>query len=152
MGVTSTYGPANATRMGLWRELTRVASASQGSPMLIGGDFTMTSEVKDRPNNMGGRDLDSEDFELFISKSALIDFCFLFFFWRGGGGGGGAAGAITIDLISDPFIPPPSFQDNIGNPEAPRRFDEVVSMERIRSGTEPQFSHGFLGGVHKPIK
>ena len=58
--VVSAYGPVNPTnRKHLWRELAGVVSTFQGSPMLIGGDFNMTLEAKDRPNDMGGRDPDS---------------------------------------------------------------------------------------------
>ena len=32
----------------------------QRSPLLIGGYFNVTLEGKDKPNDMGGRDLDSE--------------------------------------------------------------------------------------------
>ena len=41
--------------------------------MLIGGDFNVTLEAKDRPNDMGGRDPDSEEFWAFIVAAALIE-------------------------------------------------------------------------------
>ena len=42
------------------------------SRMLIEGDFNMTLEAKDRPNNMGGWDPDLEEFCVFITKATLI--------------------------------------------------------------------------------
>ena len=41
------------------------------SPMLMGGDFNVTLEAKDRPNIAGGQDLDSEDFRPFITEEML---------------------------------------------------------------------------------
>ena len=40
--------------------------------MLIGGDFKVTLEAKDRPNDMGGRDPDLEEFWAFIAEAAFI--------------------------------------------------------------------------------
>ena len=49
------YGPTNAKRrVDLWGELMEMAIAFQGSPMLMGGDFNVTLEVKNRPNNVEG--------------------------------------------------------------------------------------------------
>ena len=45
--------------------------AFQGFPMLMGHDFNVTLEAKDRPNNVRGQDLDSKGFWTFISKAEL---------------------------------------------------------------------------------
>ena len=50
-----------------------VTKTFQGSPMLMGGDFNVTLEAKDRPNNARGQDPDSEDFRSFITKTTLQD-------------------------------------------------------------------------------
>ena len=54
--------PHNCDEESIWRELAGVASIFQRLPLLICGDFNLTLEVKDMPNDMGGSDLDWEDF------------------------------------------------------------------------------------------
>ena len=39
--------------------------------MLIGGDFNVTLEARDRPSETGGRDSDPEEFWAFIAEVAL---------------------------------------------------------------------------------
>ena len=64
--------PTNARRRPeLWGELAEMATVFQGSPMLMGGDFNVTLEAKNRPNNAGGQDLDLEGFWTFISEAEL---------------------------------------------------------------------------------
>ena len=41
--------------------------------MLLGRDFNVTLEARDRPNNMGGWDSDSEEFWAFIVEMTLIE-------------------------------------------------------------------------------
>ena len=52
------------------RELAGVMATFQGSPLLIGGNFNVRLEAKNMPNDMGGRDLDFEDFWTFIVEVA----------------------------------------------------------------------------------
>ena len=59
--VISVYGPTNVRRRTeLWGFLEKMAAAFQGSPMLMGGDFNVTLEAENRPNNTGEQDPDSE--------------------------------------------------------------------------------------------
>ena len=59
--VISVYGPTNVRRRAeLWGELEEMVVAFQGSPILMGGDFNVTLEVEDRPNNAGGQDRELE--------------------------------------------------------------------------------------------
>ena len=46
-----------------------MTAASQGTPMLVEGDFNVTFQVKDRPNNARGQDPNSKDFWTFILKA-----------------------------------------------------------------------------------
>ena len=79
------YGLVNVKRRTeLWEELGVVAATFQGSPMLMGGDFNVTLEAKDRVNNAGGQDLDLEDFRSFITEAmlqeiGLVNFVYM---WR----------------------------------------------------------------------
>ena len=50
-----------------------MVSAFHGLPLLFRGDFNVTLEVGDRPNEAGGRDSGLEEFWIFISESALQD-------------------------------------------------------------------------------
>ena len=58
MVVVSIYGPKYAKRSELWGELAEVTVTFQGSLVLMRGNFNVTVEVMDRPNNAGGQDPD----------------------------------------------------------------------------------------------
>ena len=74
MVAVSAYGSANATkRKDLWRELAEVVSTFHGSPVLIGGNFHVILEARDRPNETGRQDLRSEQFWALIVDAALIE-------------------------------------------------------------------------------
>ena len=70
--VVSVYGPENSTRRNaLQGGIGRCGINLQESPQLICGDFNVTLEAMDRPNDTGGQDPDSEDFWAFILEAAL---------------------------------------------------------------------------------
>ena len=74
MGIGSDYGPANAMRKKeLWRELAGVTSTFQRLLLLIEGDFNVTFETIDIPNDLGGRDPDLNEIWAFISEVTLLE-------------------------------------------------------------------------------
>ena len=61
--VASIYGPASVPLWEeLWVDILEVGEAFRGVPLLFGGDFNITLEATDRPNDFGGRDPISEEF------------------------------------------------------------------------------------------
>ena len=55
--IASAYGPAIPTNWGeLWEDLFLLCRAFLNMPLLIGGDFNVTLDAEDRPNDMGGSD------------------------------------------------------------------------------------------------
>ena len=53
--VASVYGPTNVSnRVELWEDLTQLCEIFLNTALLIGGDFNVTLNVEDRPNDLGG--------------------------------------------------------------------------------------------------
>ena len=72
MVIALVYGSAMAMANDLWRELAGVMATFQGSPILR-GDFNVTLKAKDKPNDMGGRNPNSDNFWVLISEVTLIE-------------------------------------------------------------------------------
>ena len=70
--IASAYGPAIPTNQGeLWEDLLQLCRAFPNMPLLIGGDFNVTLDAEDRPNDMGGSDPGSARFREVLAQLGL---------------------------------------------------------------------------------
>ena len=70
--IASAYGPAIPMNRGeLWEDLLLLCRAFPSMPLLIGGDFNVTLDAEDRPNNMGGVDPSSTRFREVLAQLGL---------------------------------------------------------------------------------
>ena len=70
--IASAYGPAIPTNRGeLWEDLLQLCRAFPNMPLLIGGDFNVTLDAEDRPNDMGGLDSGSARFREVLPQLGL---------------------------------------------------------------------------------
>ena len=70
--IASAYGPAIPTNWGeLWEDLLQLCRAFLNMPLLIGGDFNVTLDAEDRPNDMSGLDSGSARFREVLAQLSL---------------------------------------------------------------------------------
>ena len=70
--IASAYGPAIPTNRGeLWEDLLQLCRAFSNMPLLIGGDFNVTLDAEDRPNDMGDLDPGSARFREVLAQLGL---------------------------------------------------------------------------------
>ena len=70
--IASAYGPAILTNWGeLWEDLLQLYRAFPNMPLLIGGDFNVSLDAEDRPNDMGGSDPGSARFKEVLAQLGL---------------------------------------------------------------------------------
>ena len=70
--VASAYGPSNVSNRGeLWEDLTHICETFPNTALLIGGDFNVTLNAEDRPNDLGGNDPGSARFRETLAHLSL---------------------------------------------------------------------------------
>ena len=70
--VASAYGPTNVSNRGeLWEDLTQLCETFSNTALLIGGDFNVTLNAEDRPNDLGGHDTGSARFKETLAHLGL---------------------------------------------------------------------------------